>query len=151
MWASSHCVQPQYDPPNVPTLPVDHGSAAVPLHRVVAVLGVPVVGAEEAGLELPVRPVPPPHVLLHHDVAPLSELVPLLHAALAFLGVRRPLQQHGELALRIRPVHIRPQHRPIPHPRPNIRLDHYSKRLLLPATVRHVESPSLPLAHAVVG
>ena len=28
VWASSHWIQPQYDPPNVPTLPVDHGSPA---------------------------------------------------------------------------------------------------------------------------
>ena len=98
-----------------------------PLHRVVAVLGVPVVGAEEARLELAVRPVAPPHVLLHHDIPALRKPVPLLHTVLAVLRVRRPLQQHRIPARRVRPVHIRPQHRPIPHLRPHIRLDRYTE------------------------
>ena len=82
-----------------------------PLDGVVAVLGVHVVGAVEAGLELAIGGVSAAHVLDDVDVSALGQLpAPLDEAGLV---VGRPLHDGGEPAAGVWPIDIRPQDGPV--------------------------------------
>ena len=82
-----------------------------PLDGVVAVLGVHVVGAVEAGLEVAAGGVPAAHVLHDVDVAALGHLPAALDEAGLVVG--RPLDDDGEPSRRVGPVDVGAQHRAV--------------------------------------
>ena len=105
------------DGSDAPVRPRQRGG---PLDGVVAVLGVTVVGAVEAGPEVAVGGVSPAHVLDDVDVPALGQLPPPLDEA--GLVVRRPLHDDGEPAGRVGPVHVGPQRDAVPQASLNVAL-----------------------------
>ena len=121
-----HWVHPLYETPNVPTLPVDHGSAAA--HSTVSYpSSASLCSADQQRRhELAFRTVAAAGVLLDYNVASLRELMALFPDRFLVLGIRGSLYQCRISADGVRAIDVGAQDCPVTHFNFNIVVDHHT-------------------------